>query len=467
MNISYWTGFSKRKNSTKQPTSGTTATVYLKDDTSILNPTFDCTGVPDNVNYIYVSDWGRYYSVSDVTRAGKDRIFIRCESDPMATAKSNIGSTTALIQYASDSTEVTMPDPRNVASYVFEEETTPVLDMDVGANAYGFHAAGTFIVGLAGGSQGITYYAVSQLVLTNMFAKIFDNSFTGSWVNTFYGYKDCIVSVKWLPVNPVTGTLTNLIFGGVDLGSTIQGYPITDRYLTIAETSCDITYPTDGWGLGTTYLDYAPYTTGTIYLPFVGVVPLDVDIVSKSKQITIKVVCDVYTGDVLYKIGNEAGDIIATYQGNCATNIPISSQSMDASGFASGIISMFGGAASIGAGIVAENPALIAGGVAGEFVNGLGMIQSMAHHTQTNGSVSSGLSAKLGLVIMASVMTKIPAEDTMGAYDAPLGRPYYKVDAIGSHSGYIKCANASVTCSLYPAEKDAINAYVNGGFYYE
>ena len=63
MNISYWTGFSKRKNSTKQPTSGTTATVYLKDDTSILNPTFDCTGVPDNVNYIYVSDFGRYYFI--------------------------------------------------------------------------------------------------------------------------------------------------------------------------------------------------------------------------------------------------------------------------------------------------------------------------------------------------------------------------------------------------------------------
>ena len=32
MTVTYWTGFSKRKNSTKQPTSGTDATVKLKDN---------------------------------------------------------------------------------------------------------------------------------------------------------------------------------------------------------------------------------------------------------------------------------------------------------------------------------------------------------------------------------------------------------------------------------------------------
>lgn len=466
MQIKYWTGFSKRKNSTKQPTGGTTAQVYLKEDCSILNPVIECVGMPDNANYFYIGDWGRYYSVSNAQRVGTDRVIFSLEVDAYASGKSYIASTTALIEYAADSTEQTMPDPRNVATYIFEEETTPVLDLEV-SSGVGFKSVGTFIVGLAGGDQGITYYSVNALTIKDMFAKIFDNSFVASWTNTFYGYKDCIVSVKWLPVAPTTGTLTNLIFGGVDLGNTIAGYPVTDRYIEIAETSADITYPTDGWGLGTTYLDYSPYTTGTIYLPFVGVVPLDVDIVSKTKQITVRVVCDVYTGDVLYKIGNESGDIIATYQGNCATDIPISSQSMNAAGFASGIISMFGGAATIGAGIVAQNPALIAGGVAGEFTNGLGMIQSMAHHTQTNGSISSGLSYKLGLKIMASVMTKIPAEDTMSAYDAPLGRPYFKVSTIGSHSGYIKCANASVSCPFFPEEKDAINAAVNGGLYYE
>ena len=39
MNIKYWTGFSKRKNSTKVPTSGTDAAVNLKDDCSILRQT--------------------------------------------------------------------------------------------------------------------------------------------------------------------------------------------------------------------------------------------------------------------------------------------------------------------------------------------------------------------------------------------------------------------------------------------
>ena len=91
MNITYWTGYSKKKNSTAQPTSGTDATVYLKDNCSILNPVFDCQGVPDSVNYIYVSDFWRYYFVSDVVHMTADRIEIHCSVDVLATYKSQIG----------------------------------------------------------------------------------------------------------------------------------------------------------------------------------------------------------------------------------------------------------------------------------------------------------------------------------------------------------------------------------------
>ena len=40
MNIKVWSNFSKRKNSTKQPTGGSTITVTLKDQCSILSPVF-------------------------------------------------------------------------------------------------------------------------------------------------------------------------------------------------------------------------------------------------------------------------------------------------------------------------------------------------------------------------------------------------------------------------------------------
>ena len=52
MNITYWTNFSKRTNSTKQPTGGTQTTVRLKEPCGISSPTFICSGIPDNVKYI-------------------------------------------------------------------------------------------------------------------------------------------------------------------------------------------------------------------------------------------------------------------------------------------------------------------------------------------------------------------------------------------------------------------------------
>ena len=92
MQIKYWTDFSKRKNSTKQPTGGTTATVTLKEPCGIASPSFVSAAIPESVKYIQA--WGRYYFVSEVTHDGPE-IIIPCVSDPMATFKSAIGSTYA------------------------------------------------------------------------------------------------------------------------------------------------------------------------------------------------------------------------------------------------------------------------------------------------------------------------------------------------------------------------------------
>ena len=98
MTITYWTDFTKRKNSTKQPTGGTQATVILKEPCGIYTPTFICSGIPESVKY--VKAWNRYYFVTDVTHDGPELI-VSCASDPLATFKSEIGSTYADVEYTS------------------------------------------------------------------------------------------------------------------------------------------------------------------------------------------------------------------------------------------------------------------------------------------------------------------------------------------------------------------------------
>ena len=64
MNINVWSNFTKRRNSTAQPTGGTQKTVYLKEQTSIEHPSFILA--EPLANYNYVQAFGNYYFVTDV-----------------------------------------------------------------------------------------------------------------------------------------------------------------------------------------------------------------------------------------------------------------------------------------------------------------------------------------------------------------------------------------------------------------
>ena len=52
-------------------------------------------------------------------------------------------------------------------------------------------------------------------------------------------------------------------------------------------------------------------------------------------------------------------------------------------------------------------------------------------------------------------------------YIATCGRPFEEVDLISNHSGYIECSNASVTGAMFDSERNAVNSYLNSGFYLE
>ena len=76
-------------------------------------------------------------------------------------------------------------------------------------------------------------------------------------------------------------------------------------------------------------LDYSPYTTVQLYLPFIGIVSLDIADVSRS-SITVKYGVDVLTGACLASVSvqrDNAGGILYQYSGNCACQYPLSSGS--------------------------------------------------------------------------------------------------------------------------------------------
>lgn len=76
-------------------------------------------------------------------------------------------------------------------------------------------------------------------------------------------------------------------------------------------------------------LDYSPYTTVQLYLPFIGIVSLDIADVSRS-TISIRYGVDVLTGACLASVSvqrDNAGGVLYQYSGNCACQYPLSSGS--------------------------------------------------------------------------------------------------------------------------------------------
>lgn len=465
MKITYWTGFSKRRNSTKQPTAGTDLDVYLKDDTSVLNPTFDCVGLPANVNYIYCADFGRYYFVTDIKKVGANRQHISCTVDPLATYKSAIGGYTANVEYTSSSTNVLVNDPRNVPTDQIDESLSAIFDL----TSYNFTLnPSTFIVGTVTDS-GIRYCIMSESELQTVCNTIYTTDFIQSLSNVIYDMKNIIVSCIAIPYTP---TKTVLV-GGLAVDSTLlldPAYYVSTRLVHVLQgVTCTFTMP-DPTGLDVhSYLDHAPYTTASLYLPYVGVVPLDIDVFAENEQFICDMYLDICTGDMVYRISKTTGDYVATYQGNCATQIPISGTSLNnpIGALASGI-SAIGGAVQSVAGIATGNAGLVASGALSMGSSAMGMTQALSLHTQVNGCISSAVGCMVGSVGKVMVFKRRPTELAITTgFKAISGLPYFKSATINSLSGYVKCAGASVPITGYEAEKDAVNDYLNAGFYYE
>ena len=94
---------SKKINSTSNSFSGTQLSCKLKNPTSVHDPVFEVSGLTDGSMYNYASWGSRYYWVDDVIQITNTISEVHCHLDPLATYKSAITNTSALVIYG-DST---------------------------------------------------------------------------------------------------------------------------------------------------------------------------------------------------------------------------------------------------------------------------------------------------------------------------------------------------------------------------
>lgn len=97
----------------KTLSAGNTYSCALKDDTSVLDPAI-IIQTSDNIytfNYMYISDFGRYYFINDILSLNNNRWMIKAHVDVLETYKDNILSNQAVIKRQTELYNTYLNDP--------------------------------------------------------------------------------------------------------------------------------------------------------------------------------------------------------------------------------------------------------------------------------------------------------------------------------------------------------------------
>lgn len=474
MNITLYTSFSKRKNSTKTPTGGTVVSnVELKKPTSIHEPIFvlgPVTGVTME-NVTYVKAFNHYYFVNDITVTPHDYFEISCSEDPMASNKSAILASTQYVLYSASQYNAYIPDSR----LIIEATKIPPITKYFTDSTLG-DSDGSYIVSCisdVAGNEFITHYAMTKAQITSLGEYLFDSSVT-DWndvvngIDKFIGKPfDAIISIIWLPINIQdaggSSTSTNQITLGEVSVPGVYGEVVTaPKFKRVDMTGA--TAIKKNWMYEDDFRITSPTTRLSLYIPFYGFVELNP--LDYKDGVGYRMDIDVTTGDtVVYIVSiNEPGSvktIQTTINFNIGVQIPIAQVATQAPNgifqFASAIAAGVGAIATGGIGGVAAGIASVAlatKGAADMFYgtpSAKGSIQGRSFNYE-----------RYFFIKEEAFMTQDIDEFTLTH-----GRPLMEEIQLSNLSGFCQCADASVELNCMESDRDFVNNCLNSGFFIE
>ena len=478
--------FSKRRNSTKQPTNelSDSRTVKLKDLTSYDAPTFILTG--NDFNYNYTAWDSRYYFIDDVRSIHNNLCEVDCVLDPLATYKSDILASVQYVCYSSHQSSIWLPDTR-MSSLTLSHTLHNTVGMNI------FSTNGTYILSV-NGKNGCELYLMSVSKLKQLLNNISqwrsgaeteflngllapggdivvatENLYTvlaraGAFGNAYSEAPSCIRSCIWIPFDPsifnVTDTNKEIYLGQFPTGvhaDAISSDPYTD-FIDI-----DIPWFYSDWRRATNEQLY-------LYLPLVGNVGLNSENLTHASKITVAYSITPTDGCIAYEVVS-GSEVLGTYGASCCANYPIGISQQASAGDI--INSLIGGtekmiSMGVNSSISPFSSASAAGGVAFEAVVSAYNMEktTFSNNNSTVGGIGGGVGA--GLTLAATVQNVYhETVDSPSNMALTMGYPTMKTMSLSGLTGFCQCANAHVDCAAQANELNMIDMYLNSGFYIE
>lgn len=440
--------FSKRKNSTKRPTEqGTTVPCLLKSATTFQNPTYILQKPMNDMLQFNYAKWAdHYYFIDSTTSINAGQTEISCTEDVLATYKNEIGNYTCFIERSSNQTTLandTMYIPTN--DWVLSTRNVSHKEK-IMTSTY----SQQYIIRVVS-RTGVASYYINGDQLNNLLDYMYTESnfadvITDAITKLMFDPFKYIVDLKWIPF--VESAFKNNNNEVIQLGfwdSGVMAKRIDEN--TVVNFSYSFAFDNPLYAI-TDFRYYNPsFSNYFIKLPFIGVVALNPYKIDESVNALYQF--DATSG--LCNVFLQSKKVVfASYQFQLSVPVQIGYATTNIAQLTTSAVSL------VSAGLQGN----IAQGISSGIEAGRSITAPEVSMLGTIGNISNILNNQI-LEFNSYACTSI---DPDGASE---GYADGTVRYISGLSGYIKCRNASIEISGFTGDQEAVNNYLNSGFYYE
>ena len=471
----YFYTFTKRVNSTAQPTGGTKYDCILKSPSAVVRPrialVWSGAGTPAAFNYAYIADFGRYYWINDWTFADRQWV-AQLSVDVLATYKTAIGASSKYVLRAASQFDEYLMDNLYPVSLL---HGSYIRDETSGFSATTF-SGGRIVLSISGLDNAFTSGGLGYVVLTpsdfqallNFVYNKSESDWTGN-AQTDIGLalsdfgKRLLTTVAdpaqflgravWYPFIPATEA-TGGILALAYIKTNITAYGLADP---VWEDTYSLAYDGSISNLTPNWYKVAPYRRVMLYFTPFGYIELDTTRLLGYTTINLTVRVDVTSGQgtLIVWVPNvlvptTADDILGVYTAQFGVPMSVGGvKTGDYAAFTANAVSgLVSGAAGNAAGMLSS-----VGNAA------LSMLPSVA----PGGSSGGGYSAYLDTIKLFQIEYSHAQEDF-----AENGRPLCKTKTINTLSGFIQCRDGHVDDAAATLDElNQIESYLTGGFFYD
>lgn len=319
-----------------------------------------------------------------------------------------------------------------------EEQTTPP---DTGEGS-------TPVPALPSGSASSLWavYNPSQGELNSFGAWLWSSDFVEQLKKLFADPMQAIIGVHKVFATPHTGGSQTIKCGYLDSG--VSASVVTSQYTTV---DCGSASLREYFG---NVFDYDPFTKVSIFLPFIGIVPLNTADVMRS-TVSVKYKVDVITGACLAEVSisrDSGGGILYTYGGSAIVTYPVSSGS-----YVGAVQAALSTAIGIGSAIASGGASL--GASAGMVLGGLSHAKTQVQHSGQFSGSSGAMGGKKPYLIVSRPQTRTPSK--INEY---MGYPSNAIHKLSSCTGFVKVDEVHVISkSAYDNEVQEIESLLKSG----